>query len=158
MKRKKKGHDQAAADPEPARVAIPAETITIAPPENITVAPPDNVTVADDNGTLFEGIDAPSALEVRSDGLPALDSDLTPDQKKEFTSLIRAEMSLAERAKQLATLARFTDTKRAPVALRAIVEMNLLDGMREEKPNEAAPLFRLPDDSKMAILVQKVVK
>jgi hypothetical protein len=103
-------------------------------------------------------LDAPSALEVRPDGLPALDVGLTPDQKKEFTSLIRKEMSLADRAHQLAILARFTDTKRAPVALRAIIEMNLLDGMREERERDDVPLFVMPEDSKVAILVQKVEK
>lgn len=110
------------------------------------------------SGSLFDEIDVPSAVTVRSDGLPALDSDLTPDQKREFLNLIRKEMPIAERAKQLATLARFTDTKRAPVALRAIVEMNVLDGLHEDKATDAPPLFVLPEDAKMAVLVQKVAK
>lgn len=111
-----------------------------------------------EESSLFEDLDPNPAQIVRSDGLPALDVDLTPDQKREFLDLIHKEMSLAERAKQLATLARFTDTKRAPVALRALMEMNLLDGMRENKPTEATPLFSLPADAKMAVLVQKVEK
>lgn len=149
MARKKKpAHDQEAAEPAATRVAPVAENVSVDSPINLP----------EDNKTLFEGLEPPSALEMRSDGLPSLDTGLTPDQKREFLDLIRKEMSVAERAKQLATLARFTDTKRAPVALRAIIEMNVLDGLHEDKPTEATPLFTLPADSKMAVLVQKVDK
>jgi len=106
-------------------------------------------------GSVFEDV---SLEPVRSDGLPAVDGDLTPDQKKIFIDLVHKEMPLTERAHQLATLARFTDTKRAPVALRAIIEMNILDGLKDERTDEEKKMFVLPSDSNVAILVKKVDK
>ena len=104
---------------------------------------------------MFEDV---SLEPVRSDGLPAVDGDLTPDQKKIFIDLVHKEMPLTERAHQLATLARFTDTKRAPVALRAIIEMNILDGLKDERTDEEKAMFVLPSDSNVAVLVKKVEK
>ena len=43
--------------------------------------------------SLFDDLDVPAPLEIRPDDLPALDSDLTADQKKEFLALIHKEMS-----------------------------------------------------------------
>ena len=133
---KKKKYDQA-TPPEPLRVAAPEEK-------------------------LFEDFDdacGPSeAVVVREDGLPAVDAAMTPDQKKAFVEMIRKEMPLEERARRLADLARLHGTKTAAVGLRAIIEMNLLDDMRKEQPSEDKPMFVVPDDSKVAILVQKVEK
>ena len=134
----------------------------VADPPSEQVAEPDE---APDNsvfeGSLFEGLYLPESgtnltATRLNDGLPALDSDLTEDEKKQFVALLNKEMSLADRAKQLALLARMKGTKTAAVGLRAIQEINSLCGLRDNKPTEAAPMFVLPDEAKVAILVQKV--
>jgi hypothetical protein len=135
--------------------------------ENEAVDSPNNqlieaVVEAIETGSLFEELESvpekPSTLEVRPDDIPPLDLGLTKDQKAEFAKLLDAEMPIAERARQLAKLARFTDTKRAPVGLRAIIEINTLCGLREDKPRDDAPLFVMPEDARVAVLIQKVEK
>jgi hypothetical protein len=105
----------------------------------------------------FPDDDEPEApLAVRD--IPALDSDLTPDEKKVFVDLLNAEMPLADRAKQLGKLARMSGQKTAGVGLRALIEINSLTGLSSNTATEAPPMFSLPEGAKVAILVQKVEK
>jgi hypothetical protein len=107
--------------------------------------------------SLFADLEVPED-SVRLDGIPPIDSDLSTDEKKEFVALLNRFMPLEERALQLAKLARFVDTKRAPVGLRAIQEINLLTGLRGDKATESAPMFQLPADTTVRVTVTKVVK
>jgi len=110
------------------------------------------------DGSLFDDIPEEAIVPLPDDGIPALDSDLTPDEKQEFIKLLNAELPLAERAKLLAVLARFKDQKRAAVGLRAIQEINSITGLSKERPTESAPMFVLPPDAKVSVTVTKVVK
>jgi hypothetical protein len=110
------------------------------------------------DGPLFDDIPEEAIVPLPDDGIPALDSDLTPDEKQEFIKLLNAELPLAERAKLLAVLARFKDQKRAAVGLRAIQEINSITGLSKERPTESAPMFVLPPDAKVSVTVTKVVK
>jgi hypothetical protein len=96
------------------------------------------------------------ALAVRD--IPALDSDLTPDEKKVFVDLLNKHMPLEQRAVQLTKLAHYTDQKRAAVGLRAIQEINTLTGLSGASATEAAPMFQLPEGTKVAIVMQTVEK
>ena len=82
------------------------------------------------------------------------DQDLAEAEKAEFKRLLDAEMPLNERARQLVKLARFSDTKRAPVALRAIQVINDITGVMEDAANEAPSMFNLPSGVKVAINVE----
>lgn len=89
------------------------------------------------------------------DGIPPLDSGLSPDEKQIFIKLLNTYMPLKKRAVQLTKLAMLIDTKRAPVGLRAIQEINAICGLSSDKPREAGPMFVLPANSKIAVLVNK---
>ena len=106
--------------------------------------------------SLFDDLEG--EVELRVDGIPAVDSDLSTDEKKLFVDLLNRFMPLEHRALQLAKLARLIDTKRAPVGLRAIQEINLICGLRSDRPTEAGSMFQLPPDTKVQVTVTKVLK
>ena len=81
-------------------------------------------------------------------------ADLTIEQKKLFADLLRKHSSLEDRARQLIKLASFTDTKRAPVALRAIQEINSITGISKQAAEESSPMFELPEGTEMAVAVK----
>jgi hypothetical protein len=105
----------------------------------------------------FPDDDEPEApLAVRD--IPALDSDLTPDEKKIFIDLLNKHMPLEQRAVQLAKLGMYTDQKRAAVGLRAIQEINTLTGLSGASATEAAPMFQLPADARIQINMVRLDK
>lgn len=106
---------------------------------------------------LFDDFEEPVEV-LRLDGIPAIDSDLEPDEKKEFIALLNRFMPLEQRALQLCKLARLIDTKRAPVGLRAIQEINAITGLKSDKPTENAPMFQLPPDTTVQVTVTKAVQ
>lgn len=75
--------------------------------------------------------------------------------KQELTRLLNTEMKLEERVRLLAKLARSTDTKRAPVALRAIQEINALTGLSADKPADSTPMFALPEGTAVSVRIEK---
>jgi len=89
---------------------------------------------------------------------PVTASDLDAEQKAEFARLLQSKFSLKERADALVKLAQMTDTKRAHVGLRAIQEINVITGVRDDKATDAHSMFRLPDDTTVSIKIEKVVK
>ena len=91
------------------------------------------------------------------DGLDTTE-DLDEEQRAMFARLLRKKMSLEERAEQLISLAKLTDTKRAAVGLRAIQEINAITGIHDNKPQEAPPMFQLPEGTSVSVRVEKVVK
>ena len=124
------------------------------PPIVIETVPASSVESLFDD---FPDDDEPEvALAVRD--IPPLDSDLTPDEKKIFIDLLNEHMPLKQRAVQLAKLAMYTDQKRAAVGLRAIQEINALTGLSGASATEAAPMFQLPEGTKVAIVMQTVEK
>jgi hypothetical protein len=92
------------------------------------------------------------------DGLPPADTGLTEDEKKKFIELINKEINVGERAVLLGALARLHGAKTAAVGLRAIQEINHLTGMSTTRATDTAPLFVLPEGTKVAVLVGKVDK
>lgn len=106
--------------------------------------------------TLF---DAPTAPAVQPPAPETIaDADLEDEAKRELARLLSAGFPLEERARLLVKLAHHTDTKRAPVALRAIQEVNALTGVTRERPADTMPMFALPPDASVSIVVEKVVK
>lgn len=128
-----------------------------APEPPVVVIPPPPVDDEDEDGGLFAGMEVPEDA-VRADGIPPIDSDLTPDEKKEFIALLDKFMPLDRRALQLVKLANYCDTKRAPVALRAIQEILELTGLRGDKATESMPMFQLPANTSVQVTVKKVEK
>ena len=129
----------------PAPVAVEVEVLPPAPAED----------------SLFEGLDLEPEQEIMlrpNDGIPPLDGDLAPTEKKLFIDLLNRHMSLEARARQLVKLAQYTDTKRAPVGLRALQEINAITGISGEQATETAPMFQLPPDTRIDVRVTKVVK
>ena len=86
------------------------------------------------------------------------DNDLDAEQKAEFARLLQSKFSLKDRADALVKLAQMTDTKRAPVGLRAIQEINAITGVRDDKANETHSMFNLPENTSVSIKIEKVVK
>ena len=140
--------DVVSAD-SPSEKAILVEISSDEPLTEPTLPESDAKTGQISDMSLFEDVLPPATRDI-----PRPDEDLTLEQKAEFIKLVRSNMSLPERAQQLAKLARFTDTKRAPVALRAIQTMNELDGFTEEGSIEAPPLFQLPEGAKVAVAIK----
>ena len=100
--------------------------------------------------------DVPAAPEPRAtpDDIVKPDSDLDAQQKAEFARLLREGLGLEERAKRLINLTKFVDSKRAPVALRAIQEINAITGITADAPEEGSPLFVLNDGAEIAVAVR----
>ncbi len=86
------------------------------------------------------------------------DADLTDVEREEFAQLLRAEVPIAERAKLLGRLARMKDTKRAPVGLRAIQEINRLTGVGGERTADTMPMFVLGAEQTIAVSIAPVKK
>lgn len=80
---------------------------------------------------------------------------LDEEQKAEFSRLLKEKMSLNDRADILIKLAKMTDTKRAPVGLRAIQEINKITGVTNDATGEVSPMFVLPPNTAVAIMVKK---
>ena len=78
--------------------------------------------------------------------------------RAELARMLNETFTLEQRAALLVKLAHHTDTKRAPVALRAIQEVNLITGISKERPVETMPMFQLPSDTAVKIKIEKVVK
>lgn len=131
----------------------------VPPPAPIPEPVPDITTQEEAEDSLFGALDdeVPETA-LRADGIPPIDSDLTPDEKKEFISLLNKFMPLDRRALQLVKLANYYDTKRAPVALRAIQEILELTGLRGDKATESMPMFQLPANTSVKVTVTKVDK
>jgi len=83
-----------------------------------------------------------------------LTKDLNEQEKIEFARLLKKKMSLNQRADALVALAKMTDTKRAPVGLRAIQEINKITGISQDDREETAPMFVLPPNTKVAIMTE----
>lgn len=106
--------------------------------------------MAEEKETLFD--DAPPLKEKpkADEGFAEeITSDLTVEQKAELARLLNKGLPVAVRAQQLCKLAMYTDTKRAPVALRAIQTINAITGITEEADPEASPMFMLPEGAKV---------
>lgn len=124
------------------------------------------VEPSDEHGRLFDEIDEsdtpvivnPAFLSKRPDDGIAIDADLTPDERDEFIKMINLALPLSERAILLAKLAHMTDTKRAPVALRAIQEANALTRISGDHVGGSAPLFQLPKDTTVSVKIERVEK
>jgi len=82
-------------------------------------------------------------------------ADLDDAEKQEFARLLKQKMSLSERADMLVKFAKMDDTKRAPVGLRAIQEINKITGISSDDREDVSPLFVLPPDTAVAIMVKK---
>jgi len=113
--------------------------------------------------SLFEDLEPEPELralvETRpADGIPALDSDLSENEKLEFIRLLNGEITIQERARNLAHLSRMRGSKTAAVGLRAIQEINSITGLTKDAPNESAPMFQLPTGSSVDVRITKVVK
>ena len=136
-----------------------ARALKIVPPPAPIPEPPPDTTLQDEaEDSLFGALDEVPEDAVRADGIPPIDSDLTPDEKKEFIALLNKFMPLDRRALQLVKLASYYDTKRAPVALRAIQEILQLTGLRGDKATESMPMFQLPANTAVQVTVTKVDK
>lgn len=137
-----------------------AEALPEPEPEVYSGVPVVEVSNLDTTGSVFGDLDEPTEEDIvlpMAEEIPPVDEGLTPDEKKIFVDLIKKYSTPEARAAVLAKLATFTDTKRAPVALRAIQEINALTGVSGNTSVEAPPMFALPKDSKVSIHVTKVV-
>lgn len=106
--------------------------------------------------TLFD--EAPSSTPAPPPSPEMIaDADLEDEARRELARLLNAAISLHERATLLVKLAHHTDTKRAPVALRAIAEINVLTGLTRERPVDTMPMFQLPPDAVVSVVVERVV-
>ena len=127
-------------------------------PEPIAASPPTSEAGLfddlDDDATQMMVVTAPLPL----DDIPPLDTGLTLDEKQEFVRLLNTYLTVNERARQLAKLALFTDQKRAAVGLRALQEINALTGMNKDRPGDSAPMFVLPEGTRVSIVMKKVSK
>jgi len=87
-----------------------------------------------------------------------VERDLTPDQRAEFTKMLDEKMPLEDRAEHLVKLAKMHGTKTAPVGLRAIMEINRLTGLSEDRATEAPAMFQLPENTSVSVKVERVEK
>lgn len=88
----------------------------------------------------------------------AITADVAEEERAQFAALLKQKMSLEDRANQLVELARLNDTKRAPVGLRAIQEINAITGVHDPKPTETPPMFVFPENTSVSVKVEKVIK
>lgn len=148
---------------------VPAAVQIVAAPITPEPTPPPALEPREEE--LFDDLDdVPSAeLSLFDTSSPAVaprpvlpqtiaDADLEDEARRELSRLLNAAIDLPERAMLLVKLAHHTDTKRAPVALRAIAEINALTGVTRERPADTMPMFQLPSDSSVSIVVAKVVQ
>lgn len=152
------------------KVVVAEVVVTPAPsPAPVIVEPEPIETPADEE--LFEDLDdVPQSAMSLFDNAPSIptvqppspvtiaDADLEDEARRELARLLNQTIGLQDRAALLVKLAHHTDTKRAPVALRAIQEINALTGVTRERPADTMPMFQLPPDASVSITVEKVVK
>ena len=133
----------------------PSEVFAAEPVEYGDEEPESEVSVTADPSavSLFEN---PPPMPVEDELRP--DQNLLEAQKAEFKKLLDAKMTLQERADQLVKLAKFTDTKRAPVGLRAIQVINEITGVNDDLDHDAPSMFKLPDGVKVKIKVETAEK
>ena len=114
--------------------------------------------------TLAKLAAAPKVVEaeivpsVEENLVVAMSGGLDDEERQRFARLLAERMPLSERVDQLISLARLTDTKRAPVGLRAIQEINAITGVHDSKPAETPPMFVFPEDTQVSVHVEKVIK
>lgn len=101
--------------------------------------------------SVFE--DAPEIVEDKIIETIA-DTGLSVVEKAEFSALLKKGLTLEMRADRLIKLTTFTDSKRAPVALRALQEINQITGVTKDAPNESAPMFILPEGLSLGVSVR----
>ena len=101
--------------------------------------------------SVFEG--APDVVEEQVVETVA-DAGLSVVEKAEFAKLLKDGLTLQDRAKRLINLTTFVDSKRAPVALRALQEINQITGVTKDAPNEATPMFILPEGASLGVTVK----
>jgi predicted transcriptional regulator len=104
--------------------------------------------------TVFGEVEEKAVAVQTPNDIEKPDSDLDARQKAEFSRLLRTGLNLPERAKRLIKLTTFTDSKRAPVALRALQEINSITGITADAPDEGAALFVLPDGGEIAVAIK----
>ena len=104
--------------------------------------------------SVFE--DAPSIAPepVTPNDIVKPDSDLDAADKAEFASLLKKGLTLPMRAARLIKLTTFTDSKRAPVALRALQEINAITGVTANDPDSSSPMFVLPAGTEVAVVTR----
>jgi hypothetical protein len=136
------------------RAKKPVEESILPEPEPETaLAPTEADEPIDADVKLFD-----EALPVPAEypDIPDVDSDLDEEQRKEFVAILNREFSLAERAQMLIKLARSTDTKRAPVALRAIQEINRVTRItpKDDQDGDGSSMFVLPLQANISTVVK----
>ncbi len=78
--------------------------------------------------------------------------DLEAAQQEFFVALLNYHLPVRKRVELLLELAHATDTKRAPVALRAIQEINAATKVREKDEDFSnAPMFVLPATAAISV-------
>lgn len=166
-KPRKKDEKPVEVPPEPVKaVEAEIEPIDLYLPEKPLVPEEsvfdDNAAMIDTTATVsvFPEEEQPVAvLPVAQPVAQSLESvDEAAAARKELAKLLNTAIPLKQRVKLLVKLAHHTDTKRAPVALRAIQEINTLTGVTADGANEAAPMFLLPPDTSVSVHVEKVIK
>lgn len=106
---------------------------------------------------LFEP-DEPSTVLPVAVPLPLVAGEAEETARKELAGLLNKLVPLKERAELLDRLAHKLDTKRAPVALRAIQEINALCGITTQAPTSAPPMFQLPPGTEVSVKVDRPEK
>ena len=106
--------------------------------------------------TLFDELPPVAAQQITA--LPPIEAELTPDQRAEFIKLLDTKMGLEERADRLVLLAKLHGAKTAPVGLRAIMEINRLTRLSEDRATEAPSMFQLPEGTSVSVRIEKVDK
>jgi len=130
---------------------LPSEVIEENVAQSISNEPTTELSLFDDAPPLVTL--APPITEIID-----VEKDMTPDQRAIFTNLLDTKMTLEERADQLVLLAKMHGTKTAPVGLRAIMEINRLTGLSEDRATEAPAMFQLPENTTVSVKMERVEK
>ena len=109
---------------------------------------------------MNEGVvDAALGPEVKKlEEIEPPDKDLNDSERKQFADLLKKKLSLNDLADHLVKLAGYKDTKRAPVALRAIQEINRITGRSEPETDDTTQMFVLPEGTSVDISITKPEK
>lgn len=76
-------------------------------------------------------------------------------EREFFAALLNHEFPVRDRVKRLVELSQMTDTKRAPVALRAIQEINAATNLTAKEQGDNTAIFVLPPTAAIGLKVVK---
>ena len=89
-------------------------------------------------------------MKAKLDSLPYKSAEWEAQRREYFAALLDSKLGVEDRADLLVALAKRDDAKSAPVALRALQDINIATRVTQEQASNVPSIFVLPVGTKVA--------